>query len=220
MVGPEGLSGEIGDTVLGRPDIDRGHEPDPAKALEATQELRPNLVVLDAPLEEVLRLTREIRDDAATRSTAIVWLNRADPPDVESELTAAGVNAVIPVPVDPFLWDRRLEELLSVPARRRSRIPARVRDWSKFVSGADEAEGTVLNIGSRGALLETTRELELGGKIGLRFDLPGESGEVAAVGQVVRVAPEEGGQRRVGVEFLIYRGDARDRIAAYVETEA
>ena len=39
------------------------------------------------------------------------------------------------------------------------------------------------------------------------------------VGQVVRLAGEEGGLFRVGVEFLVYRGDARERIAAFVEAE-
>jgi diguanylate cyclase (GGDEF)-like protein/PAS domain S-box-containing protein len=119
--------------------------------------------------------------------------------------------------VDPFLWDRRLEELLSVPARRNQRFPVRLRDWSSFVSDADEDEGSVLNIGARGVLLESPRELELGTKVGLTFDLPGTSSPVGVVGQVVRLAGEEAGLFRVGVEFLIYRGDARERIAAFVE---
>ena len=67
------------------------------------------------------------------------------------------MNVVIPVPIDPFLWDRRLEELLSVPARRGQRIPVRLRDWSRFVSDADEDDGAVVNIGARGVLLETAR---------------------------------------------------------------
>ena len=39
------------------------------------------------------------------------------------------------------------------------------------------------------------------------------------VGQVARLAGEEGGLFRVGIEFLVYRGDARERIAAFVEAE-
>jgi diguanylate cyclase (GGDEF)-like protein/PAS domain S-box-containing protein len=39
------------------------------------------------------------------------------------------------------------------------------------------------------------------------------------VGQVVRLAGEEGGLHRVGIEFLVYRGDARERIAAFVDAE-
>jgi diguanylate cyclase (GGDEF)-like protein/PAS domain S-box-containing protein len=177
------------------------------------------MVVVDLPRPEAVALVRALRKDDLTRPTAIVWLSRTDPPDAETELAVAGANAAIPVPVDPFLWDRRLEELLSVPARRNRRIPVRLQDWSRFVSGADEDEGVVVNIGARGVLLESPRPLELGTKVGLTFDLPDSGGSVAVVGQVVRLAGEEGGLFRAGVEFLVYRGDARERIAAFVGGE-
>ena len=217
VVGPDSLSGELGPTVLGRPDIDRVHVEDPGGAVEAAERSRPHLVVIDLPRPDAASLVRALRREEVTRPTAIVWLNRADPPDAETELAVAGANAVIPVPIDPFLWDRRLEELLSVPARRNQRIPVRLRDWSRFVSGADEDDGSILNIGARGVLLESTRELELGTKVGLTVDLPGGGSPVALVGQVVRLAGEEGGLFRVGIEFLVYRGDARERIIAFVE---
>jgi diguanylate cyclase (GGDEF)-like protein/PAS domain S-box-containing protein len=219
VVGPESLSGDLAPTVLGRPDIDRVHVSDPASAPEAARQIRPLMVVVDLPRPEAVALVRALRKDDLTRPTAIVWLNRTDPPDAETELAVAGANAAIPVPVDPFLWDRRLEELLSVPARRNRRIPVRLQDWSRFVSGADEDEGVVVNIGARGVLLESPRPLELGTKVGLTFDLPDSGGSVAVVGQVVRLAGEEGGLFRAGVEFLVYRGDARERIAAFVGGE-
>jgi diguanylate cyclase (GGDEF)-like protein/PAS domain S-box-containing protein len=220
LVGPESLSGEIGSTVLGRPDIDRVHEPDPRTAVATAARTRPHLVVVDLPREEALGLIRHLRGQPETRPTAIAWLNRVDAPAVESEVVAAGANVAIPVPIDPFLWDRRLEELVSVPARRAQRIPVRLRDWSRFLSGADEAEGVVLNIGARGVLLETERPLELGAKIGLTFALPGDERDVAVVGQVARIAGGEDQTIRVGVEFLIYRADARERIHRFVEAEA
>jgi diguanylate cyclase (GGDEF)-like protein/PAS domain S-box-containing protein len=219
VVGPDSLSGELGPTVLGRPDIDRIHARDPASVLAGAERLRPHMVVLDLPRAESIELVHGLRRNDATRPTAIVWLNRHDPPDVESEMRAAGANAVIPVPVDPFLWDRRLEELLSVPARRAERITARLRDWSHFVHGADEATAVVVNIGARGVLLETERELELGAKVGLSFRLPGDATDVAVVGQVVRLAGTEEDRHRIGVEFLVYRGDARERICGFVDAE-
>lgn len=219
IVGPESLSGEFGPTVLGRPDIERIHVEDAARAVEAAEDARPHLIVIDLPRADAVGLTQRLRENETVRPTAIVWINRKDPPEVEAELGSAGANAVIPLPVDPFLWDRRLEELLSVPARAARPIRARLRDWSRFMHGADEAEATVLNMGARGVLLETDRELELGTKVGLAFRLPDEEEEVAVVGQVVRVAGGEGGLHRMGVEFLIYRGDARDRIVRFVEAE-
>lgn len=217
IVGPDSLSGELGPTVLGRPDIDRIHLADASLALETAEQARAHMVILDLPRPEALGVVRRLRDNPVTRPAAIVWLNRADPPEVEGELITGGVNAVVPVPVDPLLWDRRLDELLSVPPRRISRIQVRLRDWSHFMKGTDEADGTILNIGARGVLLETSRPLELGGKIGMRFRLPGDSVDLASVGQVVRIAEGDRGLRKVGIEFLIFRGDAQDRIVAFVE---
>ncbi len=134
VVGPESLSGALGPTVLGRPDIDRVHVEKAGRAIEAAEKARPHMIVIDLPRAEAVALVRELRENEVTRPTAIVWLNRTDPPEAETELAVAGANAVITLPVDPFLWDRRLEELLSVPARRNQRFPVRLRDWSRFVS--------------------------------------------------------------------------------------
>lgn len=219
VVGPESLSGDIGPTVLGRPDIERLHVSEPASAVSAVARQRPQLVVVDLPRTAAAELVRNLRRDEATRPCAIVWLSRGDSTEAEAELAAAGVNVTIPLPIDPVLWDRRLEELVCVPTRRTHRIPVRLRDWSQFVHGTDEADAVVLNIGARGVLLETARRLELGGKVGLSFQLPGDSVEVGVVGQVVRLAGEEDGTLRAGIEFLVYRADARERIAAFVEAE-
>jgi diguanylate cyclase (GGDEF)-like protein/PAS domain S-box-containing protein len=218
VVGPESLSGVLGPTVLGRPDIDRVHvEAD--HAVETAAAVHPQMVVIDLPRGEAVALVKCLRADPVTRPTALVWLNRSEPPEAETELAVAGANAVIALPIDPFLWDRRLEELLSVPVRRSRRIAVRVRDWASFVADAGEQQGAIVNIGVRGALLESPRQLDLGAKVGLSLDLPGESAPVAVVGQVVRLAGEQDDQYRVGVEFLVYRGDARDRIARFVESD-
>jgi diguanylate cyclase (GGDEF)-like protein/PAS domain S-box-containing protein len=214
------LSSDLGLTILWRPDVDRTVIKDPRAAPEAVARSRPNLVVLDVTgLDETLLLVRKLRDDPKTRATAIAVLNRGLPEEAEDRLLASGVNAVLQLPVDPLFWDRRLEELLSVPARRAHRIPVRLQDWSRFVSDADEMQGAVLNIGARGVLLETSEPLELGTKLGLTLRLPSEPADVHVVGQVVRLAGEDEGLWRSGVEFLVYRGDARERIAAFVDAE-
>jgi diguanylate cyclase (GGDEF)-like protein/PAS domain S-box-containing protein len=218
VVGPDSLSGELAATVLGRPDIERVHVPNSSDVLEAAESVHPHMVVLDLPGPEACALAEQLRENEGTRPTAIVALSRARP-EAETELKNAGINVVIPLPIDPFLWDSRLEELLSVPARRLQKIPVKLRDWSRFVAGADEDEGLVLNIGARGVLLETTRDLELGTKVGLSFNLPDNKAPVAVVGQVVRLAGQEGELHRVGIEFLVYRADARERIATFVDAE-
>ena len=221
MVAAGDLSSDLGLTILWRPDVDRTVIPDPGAAPEAVARWRPNLVIIDvAGLDETLLLVRRLRDDPKTRATAIAVLNRGLPAEAEDRLLASGVNAVLRLPVDPLFWDRRLEELLSVPARRAHRIPVRLQDWSRFVSDADEMQGAVVNIGARGVLLETNEPLELGTKLGLTLRLPAEEDDLHVVGQVVRLAGEDEGHWRSGVEFLVYRGDARERIAAFVDAEA
>ncbi len=160
---------------------------------------------------------RSLRADARTRPTALAVLDRGFGREGGEILMAAGANAVLPLPVDPFLWDRRLDELMTVPARRDERIPVKLEDWSRFIREKEELEGAVVNIGARGVLLESSRAFELGAKLGLSFHLPGDPDEVRVVGQVSRQAAGEAGLHRCGVEFLIYRRDARRRIAAFVE---
>jgi hypothetical protein len=158
------------------------------------------MVVVDLPPPEACALARQLRENEGTRPTAIVALSRTPRPDAEIELRDAGVNVVIPVPLDPFLWDRRLEELLCVPARRGQRIPVRLRDWSRFVSDADEDEG-VVNIGARVcSRLAPPRARDEGRpELSLRRPAPvaGRPGRRPSAGEQT-VA-------RVGVEFLVYR---------------
>ena len=78
-----------------------------------------------------------------------------------------------------------------------------------------------MNIGARGVLLETARPLELGTKVGLTFEPPGRPG-AGRRGRPGRAAApaRRTGSSASGVEFLVYRGDARERIAAFVEAGA
>ena len=190
----------------------------PDEAFRAARTGGPSLVLVALPIfSEVLGLVRTLRADPRTRPTAIAILDRGFGGEGGDALMAAGANAVLPLPLDPFLWDRRLDELLTVPARRDERIKVKLEDWSRFIREKEELEGAVVNIGARGVLLESARPFELGAKLGLSFHLPGDPEEVRVVGQVSRQAAGEPGLHRCGVEFLIYRGDARRRVADFVE---
>jgi diguanylate cyclase (GGDEF)-like protein/PAS domain S-box-containing protein len=203
--------------VLYRPEIPRIWVKTAADAVAAAREHGPVLVVLAflAP-DETASLARTLRGDPRTRPTAIVVVLAERNPALEAAVAATGANAVLSVPVDPLLWDPRLAELLTVPPRREQRIPVRLEDWSRFVRD-QEFDALVVNIGARGALVETARPLELGAKIGLGFALPDTGQEVRVVGQVVRHAAAREGVHRAGVEFLIFRGDAQRQITAFAE---
>jgi diguanylate cyclase (GGDEF)-like protein/PAS domain S-box-containing protein len=189
-----------------------------SEAVVAALEQAPSLVLIGLPsLSETDALVRALRGDARTRSSAVAVLDRGFSRADAEGLVRTGANAVLPVPVDPFLWDRRLEELMTVPARREERIPVKLEDWSRFIHEREQLEGAVVNIGARGVLLESPRTFDLGAKLGLSFALPGVAEEVRVVGQVSRHAESRDGRHRYGVEFLIYRGDSRQHIAEFVE---
>ena len=57
----------------------------------------------------------------------------------------------------------------------------------------------------------------MGAKLDLSFCLPGDQSWLRVVGQVVRQVTSENGRFQGGIAFLILRGEARDRIGAFVE---
>lgn len=205
----------LGGTILWREDVRREWIEPRESALEGVRRARPRLVVVDLPLAASERLLRELRSRPETRSTAIAAINRGGGPAAEHALDAAGASVVLPHPLQPELWNPRLEELLNVPGRRDSRIPVQVSIWSRVSDRDPIVEGVALNISVRGMLLETKRPIEIQTRAELSFGLPEASAPVRTVGQVVR-SSTRGNRHRLGIEFQILRGDARRRISAFV----
>ncbi len=209
------LRRELGETVLWRREVDRVIAPDPQTGLEAARALSPNLVVLDAAEPaDTARLIARLREDPTTRATAIVVVSR-DPllRDAES-VRRAGANVVIPGHADPAVWDARLEELLRVPRRRDARIPVHLKTWSRAGPSEEVFEGHTLNISMHGILLEAPKRLDVGAKLDIRLRLPGHDEDLEVLGQVVR----QDELPKSGIRFLVLRGDARERIHAFVES--
>lgn len=218
IVASTDLTPELGETLLWRAGIERVFSPSPAAAKEVIPSLKPRLVVVDAADESAtLRFVEELRADLATRHLSIAVLSRSRSLADEETLRNAGANAVLSGRVDPYLWDGRLEQLLEVPRRREARIPLLCEVWSQIGGGNEpRIEGWALNMSVAGVLIETEEPVDLGSKFDLAFTLPGVGDNVRAVGQVVREAGDAGGRYRSGVEFLILRGDARERIQAFI----
>jgi c-di-GMP-binding flagellar brake protein YcgR len=135
----------------------------------------------------------------------------------ETQIRRAGANVLFGGQVVPYLWDAWIEELLHVPRRRDARVPVTIAVWSHTAPGSDPVRATSLNISVKGMLLETAAPLDVGSKLDLSFTLPGPGGAVRAVGQVVRENTSDGQPAHLGVEFLILRDGARERIRAYVD---
>src|SRR5262245_19755858 len=221
VVSPNDLAPELGRTICWRSDIPRVVARDADTGFEIARSLQPSLMIVDlANTDDTASLIRRVRNDPAARTTAIVAFNRFGSSAEEETLAAAGARPVFTGPVDPVLWDARLEQLLNVPPRRSTRLRVRLRVWSRLESQEDIFDGEALDISVNGMLLETEMGLglEVGAKVDLFFCLAEDSVELSVVAQVVRQATAPSGLPRSGVEFLVLRGDARERIAAFVDT--
>jgi DNA-binding response OmpR family regulator len=222
IVGCDRLIPDLGRTILWRSDIERVFAPDSAAAMEVARVQMPNLILIDgADAQPTAELLHRLREEPSTRSVSVAVVSRHPSLPEKEILRHSGANVVLTGRPDPFLWDDRLEELLHVPRRREARIPARVEIWSRFGADDESVEALVLNIGPRGMLVETREPLDVGAKLELSFGLPDQPEPLKAVGQVVREASAAAGDPyRFGVEFLLLRADARDRIEAFVDAEA
>jgi CheY-like chemotaxis protein len=221
IVAPSDPTPELGRTILWRSDIERVIASDPQSAFEAAISLRPNLAVMDgSDGKATVALIERLRQEPLTRGASVAVLSRGASGADEEALRRAGANVVLRGPVDPRLWDSRLEELLDLPRRREARIPVRFGVWSRSAPGTEALEGVGLNISVRGMLLETPEPVDVGINLVLALALPGESEPLNAVGLVVQMMGASGGGRpRSRIEFLLLRGDARERIRAFIEAE-
>ena len=217
MASPE-LVSELSSTILWRSDVDRVFAAADS-SLDRIHAGQPDLVILAGEeTATVLALIGRLRGDGRTRGVSVGVVRRSVTLDEETQLRRAGANVVFGGQVVPYLWDAWIEELLHVPRRREARVPVSIAVWSHTAPGSDPGRGLSLNISVKGMLLETKEPLDIGSKLDLSFTLPGSAGPVRAVGQVVREDPgSDGGPPRLGIEFLILRDGARDRIRSYVE---
>lgn len=216
LVASQDPSGELAKGALFRSGVERILVTDPLAALATAKLILPNMVVIKGqPPQACEALARQLRASKETRRTAIVASFGVGTAADADALQRAGVSLVISGPIDPALWDDRIEELLSEPRRRETPVAVRFLVWPD--AGAEKRPGTALNLSVRGMLLESAGTLALGSTLELLLDLPG--GRTDVVGQVVREAGEDG-NRRYGVDFIILRGSARASIEGFVAAES
>jgi PAS domain S-box-containing protein len=217
VISPVDLSGDLGLTVLWRSDVQRVMVSSVEAAMDVAR-VRPATMFVVGGMDPTAASAclRRLRENAVTRSSALAVLCRLEDLDDEDVLRAAGANVVLLTPVDPEVWDGRLDRLLRVPRRRSTRIPVRLTVWSRRFADPEPLEGVMLNVSANGMLLETSAPLPVGARFDLSFRLPRDTADVQAIGRTVREVTETGSPR-AGVEFVVLRGDARERIGAFVE---
>jgi CheY-like chemotaxis protein len=217
IAAPPDLVAELDRSILKRSGVERVVALHPETAFEAIRTSRPDLVILgETPGNDTCALLRRIRTDPAARAASLAVISRLPPsPAEEAALRRAGANVILTAGMVPDMSDESIDQLLDVPLRREAHVPVRFVVWSHV--GPDNApmEGRSINVSIRGLLLQTPEPVDIGSKLELTFHLPDDEVEIRAVGKAVREHPWGEG-KQIGVEFLILRDAARDRIRAYV----
>jgi CheY-like chemotaxis protein len=216
IAAPSDLVAELDRSILKRSGVERVLALHPEQAFEAIRTSRPDLVILgETAGNDTCALLRRIRSDPATRAASLAVISRVPPSQVEeAELRRAGANVVLTAEMVPDMSEESIAQLLDVPLRREARMPVRFVVWSHVGPDNPPLEGRSVNVSVRGLLLQTPEPVDIGSKLELTFTLPGDDVEIRAVGKAVREHPW--GEKQIGVEFLILRDAARDRIRAYV----
>ena len=216
IAAPPDLVAELDKSILKRSGVERVLALHAEHAFEAVRTSRPDLVILgETPGSDTCALLRRIRADVATRSATLAVICRVPPSQSEeAELRRAGANVILTAEMVPEMSEESIDQLLDVPLRREARVPVRFVVWSHVGPDNPPQEGRSINVSVRGLLLQTPEPVDIGSKLELSFHLPGDDVEIRAVGKAVREHPW--GEKQIGVEFLILRDAARDRIRAYV----
>jgi len=220
----------LGQTILWRNDVERVFAYEADAGLETARRIVPNLIIVHGTrVHEAAELLRTLRSDDATRRVSLAAISLGE---AEAEaLRRSGANLVLPAAVDPSVWDRRLEELLDVPPRRETRLPASFELWCRSDPKGVLHEGVVLNISVRGMLIETRESLPVGSTVDLRLMLPdvsatrnvereGSAEALSLIGLVVRSIADDRGSIQSGVQFLILRDPVRERLRSFIGGEA
>ena len=124
-----------------------------------------------------------------------------------------GVNRVVTLDMTEEIIDQHVADLLDVAPRAAVRFKARLT--TVLDDGKIEIIGRTENVSVTGMLLETTTTLEIGQMVAFEFLANGGDDMVSGEAWVVRHAvAERGGVDGIGLRFLEFHGDGRERIEA------
>ena len=211
VVAASDLAVELGGTALFRTNVERLRADGADEVRRVAGQGRVDVVVVDSALPGAAGVVGVLRQDPATRTTAIVALGRSEFGFGHLDLLEAGANAILPLPAGQD-WDDRLMRLIHVPVRKAARFPVDLAIEGGLRGGVSFT-GRALDLSVHGLLLECRHPLEVGEDLRFSFVLPGGEGGVQGTGTVVRVAPA----RLFGVELTHVEEDGRVRIKRYVE---
>lgn len=153
---------------------------------------------------------------SASRNTSILVLARANEVDAVRNLIGRGVNRVMLLGDSPEFIGQQAAELLNVAPRADLRFSTRLQ--SSVADGGVEILGEVVNLSATGMLVETDRSFKPCQQVVVTINLGGHKGPVSAKAEVVRLARNDrGGIQGVGLHFLSFAGDGKEKIQAVLD---
>jgi len=153
---------------------------------------------------------------SASRNASILVLARPGQADAARDLVDRGVNRVILQDDPPELIGRQVAELLDIAPRADLRFKTRLK--TSVGDGGVEVLGEIVNLSSSGMLVETELSFEPGEQVVVTINLSGQQGSVSAKAEVVRQAHNDrGGTKGIGVRFLSFAGDGKEKIEAVLQ---
>ena len=188
-----------------------------AAALDILSRERVDLLVMDHHLPDLHgeHVIRAIRSNAALRALAILMVTARGDQAVVERCMAEGCNAFLYKPVSRQGLCSKVEQLLSVPARRHVRTLVSLQVESEGHRRA--FFGNTVNLSVGGMLVESSMDMAIGDSMGLRFHLPGDQRPVIVLARVVRLTADVStGQSMWGLSFEHLDEDDRRRIEAFV----
>ena len=177
---------------------------------------RVDLIILEAEptemsLEDVVRTIRS--ESSASNKASILVLAIPGTEDEARQLIGHGVNRVMLSVDPPKFIALQVAELLDIAPRTTLRLSTRL--LVELADGSEEALGAVVNMSAAGLLLETDADLEPGQHVILSSDIDPDDEPVSGKAEVVRKAnPDLDGVDGIGVRFLSFAGDGRQRLEA------
>ena len=199
----------IRSTVLGSETLDRHVAASVEETLTAAGRVQPDLVLLDKDLPHAVEIVESLRSRPETRRSSIVARARGGVDAQEVRLLGSGVNAVLRYPAGPE-WDEGLGRLMGIPHRRALKAPIEISIGAAPGETSAAGEGTTVNVGLRGVLVEFDGTLPLNRPLWVRFRLPSER-IVQAGGRVVR----RDSAGRYGIRFDELDSDAVQAIRGF-----
>ena len=170
--------------------------------------------VREGTLEQVVDSVRH--GMSASRNTSMLVLAHPGNADTARELIGRGVNRVMLLDDPPELIGQQVADLLHIAPRANLRFSTRLQ--TSFGDGTVEVLGEIVNLSSSGMLIETASSFSPGDQVVVTINLGAQLGSVSAKAEVVRKArSERGGVDGIGLRFLSFAGDGREKIEAVLD---